>query len=131
MLVLFDEVSGVVQVSVETLKLFITEDQSSVELKDRDRHQIDNYARFMFCSNHLDGLPFDENERRFFTIVCQATETLDAHFYARFVEACHRRPRLPLRNRCYRQNDTKNGASGVSGGVNGAAPGMPARRGKV
>ena len=43
----------------------------------------------MFCSNHLDGLPFDENERRFFAIVCQATEALDADFYARFVEACH------------------------------------------
>ena len=75
--------------AVETLKSLITEDQISVEHKGRDRHQIDNYARFMFCSNHLDGLPFDENERRFFAIVCQATEALDADFYARFVEACH------------------------------------------
>ena len=89
MLLLYDEVSGVVQVSVETIKSLITEDQISVEHKGRDRHQIDNYARFMFCSNHLDGLPFDENERRFFAIVCQATEALDADFYARFVEACH------------------------------------------
>ena len=75
--------------AVETLKSLITDDQISVEHKGRDRHQIDNYARFMFCSNHLDGLPFDENERRFFAIVCQATEALDADFYARFVEACH------------------------------------------
>ena len=75
--------------AVETLKSLITEDQISVEHKGRDRHQIDNYARFMFCSNHLDGLPFDENERRFFAIVCQAAEALDADFYARFVEACH------------------------------------------
>ncbi len=67
----------------------ITDDRISVEHKGRDRHQIDNYARFMFCSNHLDGLPFDENERRFFAIVCQAAEALDADFYARFVELCH------------------------------------------
>ena len=75
--------------AVETLKSLITDDQISVEHKGRDRRQIDNYARFMFCSNHLDGLPFDENERRFFAIVCQATEALDSEFYARFVEACH------------------------------------------
>ncbi|MAV46639.1 MAG: hypothetical protein CMM70_02125, partial [Rhodospirillaceae bacterium] len=75
--------------AVETLKSLITDDRISVEHKGRDRHQIDNYARFMFCSNHLDGLPFDENERRFFAIVCQAAEALDADFYARFVEACH------------------------------------------
>ena len=72
--------------AVETLKSLITDDQISVEHKGRDRRQIDNYARFMFCSNHLDGLPFDENERRFFAIVCQATEALDADFYAQFVE---------------------------------------------
>ena len=72
--------------AVETLKSLITDDRISVEHKGRDRHQIDNYARFMFCSNHLDGLPFDENERRFFAIVCQAAEALDADFYARFVE---------------------------------------------
>ena len=75
--------------AVETLKSLITDDRISVEHKGRDRHQIDNYARFMFCSNHLDGLPFDENERRFFAIVCQAAEALDADFYARFVELCH------------------------------------------
>ena len=75
--------------AVETLKSLISDDRISVEHKGRDRHQIDNYARFMFCSNHLDGLPFDENERRFFPIVCQATEALDADFYAQFVEACH------------------------------------------
>ena len=75
--------------AVETLKSLITDDRISVEHKGRDRHQIDNYARFMFCSNHLDGLPFDENERRFFAIVCQAAEALDADFYAQFVELCH------------------------------------------
>ena len=75
--------------AVETLKSLISDDRISVEHKGRDRYQIDNYARFMFCSNHLDGLPFDENERRFFPIVCQATEALDADFYAQFVEACH------------------------------------------
>ena len=75
--------------AVETLKSLISDDRISVEHKGRDRHQIDNYARFMFCSNHLDGLPFDENERRFFAIVCQATKALGADFYAEFVELCH------------------------------------------
>ena len=72
--------------AVETIKSFISDDQISVEHKGQDRRQVENYARFMFCSNHADGLPFDENERRFFAIVCQATEPLRADFYTRFAE---------------------------------------------
>ena len=72
--------------AVEALKSFISDDQISVEHKGQDRRQVDNYARFMFCSNHTDGLPFEKNERRFGVIVCQATQALDPAFYARFAE---------------------------------------------
>ena len=72
--------------AVEALKSFISDDYISVEHKGQDRRQVDNYARFMFCSNHTDGLPFEKNERRFGVIVCQATEALDPDFYACFAE---------------------------------------------
>ena len=74
--------------AVEAIKSFITDDQISVEYKGRDRRQIENFCRFMFLSNHPDGLPFDENERRFFVVVCKAKEALEAEFYERFVDVC-------------------------------------------
>ena len=66
----------------EALKPLITEDYLSIEQKHRDPILVENYLRFVFCSNHLDGLQFDRNERRFGVINAADTEPFDANFYA-------------------------------------------------
>ena len=66
----------------EALKPLITEDYLSIEQKHRDPITVENYLRFVFCSNHLDGLQFDRNERRFGVINAADTEPFDADFYA-------------------------------------------------
>ena len=60
---------------------------ASVQLR-----KIDNYARFVFCLNHLDGLPFDESKRRFFPIAVRAKDMGDIvdHLTNRRVSATHR-----------------------------------------
>ncbi len=66
----------------EALKPLITEDYLSIEQKHRDPITVENYLRFVFCSNHLDGLQFDRNERRFGVINAADTKPFDAEFYA-------------------------------------------------
>ena len=73
---------------MENLKSIISDDHVSIEFKGRDRQYVENYCRFLFCSNHLDGLPADDNERRIFPIVCTADDPLTPAFYESFMQTC-------------------------------------------
>ena len=66
----------------EALKPLITEDFVTIEQKYRDAISVENYMRFVFSSNHLDGLPIDQNERRFFVINAASTKPFSSDFYA-------------------------------------------------
>lgn len=66
----------------EALKPLITEDFVTIEQKYRDAISVENYMRFMFSSNHLDGLPIDQNERRFLVINAASTKPFSSDFYA-------------------------------------------------
>ena len=66
----------------EALKPLITEDFVTIEQKYRDAISVENYMRFVFSSNHLDGLPIDQNERRFFVINAASTKPFGSDFYA-------------------------------------------------
>ena len=66
----------------EALKPLITEDFVTIEQKYRDAISVENYMRFVFSSNHLDGLPIDQNERRFLVINAASTKPFSSDFYA-------------------------------------------------
>ena len=65
----------------EALKPLITEDFVTIEQKYRDAISVENYMRFVFSSNHLDGLPIDQNERRFLVINAASTKPFSSDFY--------------------------------------------------
>lgn len=67
--------------AVEALKPLITEPEIAVEYKGKDIAKVDNYTRYMFASNHLDGLRMDDDERRFFVIDMADTDPLPDAFY--------------------------------------------------
>ena len=66
----------------EALKPLITEDFVTIEQKYRDAISVENYMRFVFSSNHLDGLPIDQNERRFLVINAASTKPFSSDFYS-------------------------------------------------
>jgi hypothetical protein len=50
----------------ETLKAPISNDTISVHCKGRDAYQAPNYTNYLLLSNHPDGMPVSEGDRRFF-----------------------------------------------------------------
>ena len=74
--------------AMERLKSMITEPALSLNRKGVSQVSVSNYCRFLFLSNHEDGLVVDDNERRLAVINCQATDPLPAGFYDAFVDTC-------------------------------------------
>ena len=74
--------------AIERLKALITENQLSLNRKGVSQVTVDNYCRFLFLSNHEDGLPVDDNERRLAVVNCGAREALPPAFYDDFVDQC-------------------------------------------
>ena len=74
--------------AMERLKSMITEPTLSLNRKGVSQMSVSNFCRFLFLSNHLDGLVVDGNERRLAVITCAATEALPPGFYDAFVDEC-------------------------------------------
>ena len=74
--------------AMERLKSMITEPALSLNRKGVSQVSVDNYCRFLFLSNHEDGLVVADNERRLAVVNCQATEALPPGFYDAFVDEC-------------------------------------------
>ena len=74
--------------ALESLKSSITEEQTMMELKGRDKQMVRAHHRFWFNSNSIGGLPFDANERRIYPIVCTAAKALPDDFYLQFAMFC-------------------------------------------
>ena len=73
--------------AVEAIKAYITEPRLSMELKGKDPIEMDNHARFILASNHLDGFKVDSNERRFFIVNMASKSPMPSDFYERFANA--------------------------------------------
>lgn len=72
---------------LDTMKVSITNERVRIEAKGRDGHMAYNFANYVINTNHIDGVPVDENSRRFCMLVCEqqtAKEVLrdfgDKHF---------------------------------------------------
>jgi hypothetical protein len=74
--------------AMERLKSMITEPALSLNRKGVSQISVDNFCRFLFLSNHEDGLVVDDNERRLAVVNCGATEALPPGFYDGFVDEC-------------------------------------------
>ena len=74
--------------AMERLKSMITEPALSLNRKGVSQVSVDNYCRFLFLSNHEDGLVVDDNERRLAVVNCQARDALPPGFYDAFVDEC-------------------------------------------
>lgn len=74
--------------AMERLKSMITEPALSLNRKGVSQISVDNFCRFLFLSNHEDGLVVDDNERRLAVVNCGATEAMPAGFYDDFVDEC-------------------------------------------
>jgi hypothetical protein len=56
--------------TVELLKATVTNKRIAAESKGRDQETVDNRANGICLSNHADGMPIDEDERRFGMFFC-------------------------------------------------------------
>ena len=74
--------------AMERLKSMITEKSLSLNRKGVSQISVDNYCRFLFLSNHEDGLVVDDNERRLAVVNCGASEAMPPGFYDGFVDEC-------------------------------------------
>ena len=74
--------------AMERLKSMITEPALSLNRKGVSQISVDNYCRFLFLSNHEDGLVVDDNERRLAVVNCGASEAMPPAFYDKFVDEC-------------------------------------------
>ena len=74
--------------AMERLKSMITEPALSLNRKGVSQISVDNFCRFLFLSNHEDGLVVDDNERRLAVVNCGATEAMPPGFYDQFVDEC-------------------------------------------
>lgn len=74
--------------AMERLKSMITEPALSLNRKGVSQISVDNYCRFLFLSNHEDGLVVDDNERRLAVVNCGASEAMPPGFYDGFVDEC-------------------------------------------
>ena len=74
--------------AMERLKSMITEPALSLNRKGVSQVSVQNFCRFLFLSNHEDGLVVDDNERRLAVVNCQARDALPPGFYDAFVDEC-------------------------------------------
>ena len=74
--------------AMERLKSMITEPALSLNRKGVSQISVDNFCRFLFLSNHEDGLVVDDNERRLAVVNCGASEAMPPGFYDGFVDEC-------------------------------------------
>jgi hypothetical protein len=55
---------------LEGMKVSITNERVRVEAKGKDGRMVRNFANYVINTNHIDGVPIDENSRRFCMLVC-------------------------------------------------------------
>lgn len=62
---------------LEELKPLLTNERVGIELKGKDEYQGDNFANFMFLTNHKDGVPISDEDRRFAIWYCAQQHKTD------------------------------------------------------
>jgi hypothetical protein len=79
--------------AAEVLKAPVTNDRISVHMKGRDAYEIINYVCYIILSNHADGIPITEHDRRYFFLqsavsVEEATALSNEGFFQNLFATC-------------------------------------------
>jgi hypothetical protein len=85
-LVIGDEVlTSYRRVETDKLKVLITDTSVTINEKHQPEYSVENFASFVFLSNHDDAIHIDKEDRRFFVHEVTA-QPLEQSFYRSFVE---------------------------------------------
>jgi len=71
----------------DRLKSIITQSKTTINRKGIPKYTINDYSRYIFCSNNENPIPIDNNDRRFFTFDVNSNKRGDSDYFKKLDNA--------------------------------------------